>query len=383
MSHGESNPATREAFARFLAVVPQLDGAMALASVATLDGRTLLHAGPPFCDAAAIPAPVLNSAAAAAVFEGWAATEADARQAILRGDIRLAPAQDYGVVTPLAFVMSPSMWVLRVSDAAGKAAPRYSPVNDGPAPGALRFGANDEARAARLTRLGEIGPAWATALRDPIPVLPVMQAGLVGGDDLHGRVTAANAALAAILGPRLTGAAGEYFGIANQFVLNVLMAACAAMLGAGAGVAGSRTVTAAGGNGVDFGWKIAAAPGVWQTMPATTPQGPRFGNAADRRFLRAVGDSAVIDACGFGAAALRHAPEMVTALRGHVPDEYFDAAASRPFIGAHPAFPPDLALCLDIDRAAPVRGVMLAAIDAAGDAGLIGRGVAPWPASDA
>lgn len=383
MSQHESNPATRESFARFLAVVPQLDGCMPLASIATLDGQTLLHAGPPFRDPAAIPGPVLNSAAAAAVFEGWAATEADARQAIRRGDIHLAPAQDHGVVTPLAFVVSPGMWVIRVSDAAGKAGPRYAPVNDGPAPGALRFGGNDDARAARLTLLADIGPAWATALREPIPVLPVMQAGLRGGDDLHGRVMAANAALAAILGPRLTGGACEYFAIANQFVLNVLMAACAAMLGAGAGVAGSRTVTAAGGNGIDFGWKIATAPGVWHTMPATTPQGPRFGNAGERRFLPAIGDSAVIDACGLGAAALRYAPEMVTALRGHVPDEYFDVAASRPFIGAHPAFPPDLALCLDIDRAAPVRGVMLAAIDAAGDAGLIGRGVAPWPAHDA
>ncbi|MDP2410291.1 MAG: DUF1116 domain-containing protein [Pseudolabrys sp.] len=383
MSQDESNPATRKSFARFLSVVPQLDGCMPLASVAALDGRTLLHAGPPFRDPAAIPAPVLNSAAVAAVFEGWVASEAEARQAIHRGAIHLAPAQDHGVVTPLAFVVSPRMGVLRVSDGAGKATPRYAPVNDGPAPGALRFGAGDDARAARLTRLADIGPALAEALREPIPVLPVMQAGLQGGDDLHGRVMAANAALAAILGPRLTGAAGEYFSMANQFVLNVLMAACAAMLGAGDGVPGSRTVTAAGGNGVDFGWKIAAAPGIWHSMPATTPQGPRFGNAGERRFLPAIGDSAVIDACGFGAAALRYAPEMVTALRGHVPDEYFESAASRPFIGTHPAFPPDLSLCLDIDRAEPVRGVILAAIDAEGEAGLIGRGVAPWPASDA
>jgi hypothetical protein len=44
----------------------------------------------------------------------------------------------------------------------------------------------------------------------------------------------------------------------------------------------------------------------------------------------------------------------------------------------HPAFPLDLALCLDIDRAKPVRGVLLAAIDADGEAGLIGRGIASW-----
>jgi hypothetical protein len=44
---------------------------------------------------------------------------------------------------------------------------------------------------------------------------------------------------------------------------------------------------------------------------------------------------------------------------------------------AHPAFPPDLKLGLDIDAKGPARGAMLAAVDA----GLVGRGVAPWPTS--
>lgn len=71
---------------------------------------------------------------------------------------------------------------------------------------------------------------------------------------------------------------------------------------------------------------------------------------------------------------------MIAALRGHVPDSYFDATASAGFIGAHPAFPPDLKLGLDIDAQGPARGVMLAAVDADGEAGLVGRGVSPWPA---
>jgi hypothetical protein len=137
-------------------------------------------------------------------------------------------------------------------------------------------------------------------------------------------------------------------------------------------------VTAAGGNGVSFGWKLAGAPSGWHSAPAAQPGGPRFANAGERHVLPAIGDSAVIDACGFGAAALRYAPEMIAALREQVPPGYFESAASAPFVGAHPAFPPDLALCLDVDRPAPVRGVLLAAIDADGEAGLIGRGIASW-----
>ena len=340
--------------------------------------RTLLHAGPPFAKVANVPAPVLNSATAAAVFEGWAANETAANDFIRRGDIHLAPAQNYGVVTPLAFVVSPSMWVLRVADAAGKAQSRYAPVNDGRAPGALRFGARDGARSERLALLSRIGSALRAATRTPIPILPIMQAGIVGGDDLHGRVAAANAALSARLAPRVTGEAHDYLSVANQFVLNVIMAACSVMIGAGVGIRNSRAVTAAGGNGVAFGWQTAGENGIWHTAVAAPPVGPCFPNGAGRRFLPAIGDSAVIDACGFGAAALRYAPELAAALRGHVADAYFDVAASAPFIGPHPGFPPDLKSCLDIDRAAPVRGVMLAAIDADGEAGLVGRGVAPW-----
>lgn len=378
-SSSSSDRATGASFERLLAAVPQLDGCAALSALVALPERTLLHAGPPFQQGGAIPAPVLNSAATAAQFEGWVPDVTQARAAIMSGEIRLAPAQDYAVVTPLAFVVSPSMPALRVSDAVGHAAPRYTPVNDGPPPAALRFGAHHEGQLERLALLARIGPALGRALRDPVQILPVMSAGLVGGDDLHGRVSAANAALAEVLAPHLSGEAGAHLSLANQFVLNVIMAACAVIIGAGDCVEGSRLVTAAGGNGISFGWRLADTPGVWQTAVAAAPVGPHFPNGTGRRFLPAIGDSAVIDACGFGAAALRHAPDMIEVLRGHVPDSYFDAAASAAFIGAHPAFPRDLKLGLDIDAEGSARGVMLAAIDADGEAGLVGRGISPWP----
>jgi len=375
-----SDQATQVSFERFLAAAPQLDSCAPLGEVVAVPDKTLLHAGPPFQADAALPPPVRNAAVVAAQFEGWAADHNGACAALARGAIRLAPAQDYGVVTPLAFVISPSMPVLRASDAAGNAALRYAPVNDGPPPAALRFGARHDGQIERLALIGRIAPALNDALQEPIPLLPILRAGLDGGDDLHGRVAAANAALIDVLAPRLSGEARDYLILANQFVLNVIMAACAVLIGAGAGIKDSRLVTAAGGNGIDFGWQLAGAPGVWRTAAAQAPIGPHFPHAAGKRFLPAIGDSAVIDACGFGAAALRYAPDMIAALRGQVPDSYFEATASEGFIGAHPAFPPGLKLGLDIDAQGPVRGVMLAAIDAEGDAGLVGRGVAPWPA---
>jgi len=379
MSSTPPNSATAASYERLLAARPQLDRCAPLGDIAAVPNRTLLHAGPPL-QAGAIPPPLLNSAIAAARFEGWARDETQAHDAILHGDVRLAPAQDYAVVTPLAFIVSPSMWVVGVSDAARKDLVRYAPLNDGPPPAALRFGDRHADQAGRLALLAKCGPAFDRAVREPIELLPLMRAGLDGGDDLHGRVIAANAALTAILMPRLTGAAADYLGLANQFVLNLIMAACAVMIGAGAGIADSRMVIAAGGNGADFGWQLAGAPGRWAARPAHPPVGPSFPQAAGRRFLPAIGDSAVIDVCGFGAAALRHAPELVDALRGHVPEAFFTPAASVGFLGAHPAFPPDLRLGLDIDAVGPGHGIMLAALDADGEIGLAGRGIAPWPA---
>ncbi len=374
-----TDAATQASFELLLSVAPQLDACAPLKSFIALPEHTLLHAGPPF-QPGAVVAPILNSAATAAVFEGWADNVEMARAAILQGRIHLQPAQDRGVVTPLAFVVSPSMAVLRVSDARG-AAVRYSPLNDGPPPGASRFGAVHSEQAARLELLRRTAPAFAAGLSEPLPVLPIMQAGLASGDDLHGRIAAANAALVEQLAPRLSGEARDYLSLANQFMLNVIMAACALMIGAASGASGSRMVVAAGGNGAQLGWKIAGEPQRWHTIAARPPAGPHFPDAGEKRFLPAIGDSAVIDACGFGAAALRYAPEMAVALRGHVDERWFTPVASEAFIGAHPAFPTDLRLGLDLARTAPLRGIMLAALDADGEAGLIGRGIAPWPMS--
>ena len=142
-------------FERLLAAAPQLDGCAPLVEFVALPDRTLLHAGPPFQAGILLPPPVRNAAASAAQFEGWAGDFDAACAALAGGDIRLAPAQDHGVVTPLAFVVSPSMPALRVSDAAGNAAPRYAPVNDGPPPAALRFGARHDGQIERLALIAE------------------------------------------------------------------------------------------------------------------------------------------------------------------------------------------------------------------------------------
>jgi hypothetical protein len=71
-----------------------------------LPAEVLLHAGPPLHGPP--PAPLMNAAIQALLFDERAANPTAARDLILRREVELRPAQDYAVVTPLAQVVSRS-----------------------------------------------------------------------------------------------------------------------------------------------------------------------------------------------------------------------------------------------------------------------------------
>lgn len=373
-------PANEEALGRMLAARPELTRIAPLATLRPeLPARTLLHAGPPFAAPGDVPPPILNAAVAAAIHEGWAADRDGLLAALAAGDIALAPAQEHGVVAPLAFVVGPTMYALEVVDTASGIA-RVAPLNDGPMPHALRLGAGAPEGLALVRAITDgLGAAYSEHLDGPVPLVPVLGGALAAGDDLHGRVNAAQAHVRGFFDDTLPAPAAEYLVSANQFVLNIIMAACASMLAAAAGVEGSTVVVAAGGNGRDFGWKVSGQPDVWIVRPAAAPLGPLFPGREEAIALPAIGDSAVIDATGFGAACLRFAPDLAEALKNHVDPAYFTDAAHAPFLAAHPALPQGVRIGLDPEAAGPLLGVMLGIVEATGAHGLIGRGVAPWP----
>lgn len=385
-----SSEATRRSAERMLSVQPALTRIAPLRELSDTPPATLLHAGPPFADLANIPAPVANAALAAARLEGWASDAVDLRAKLSAGEIRLAPAQDFGVVTPLAFVSGPSTPCLEVADQNAPERRRFSPLNDGPPPIALRFGGGAPEGEAILRDLaGGVAASLAEAVRKPIPMAPILAAGLAGGDDLHGRVAAAQQALLAEFAVPFAPNVEAYLKSVGQFALNAVMATSAVMLAAAEGEPGSALAVGAGGNGQLFGWRRAHAPQLWITAPAAPPKGPKFPGRESEAALPAIGDSAVIDALGFGAASLRFSPELTEALAasvasGEIDAGFFSERAHDAYVLEHPALGQSgLRIGLDLDRLtdAPetVLGIMLGMVEASGQAGLIGRGVAPWP----
>lgn len=366
--------------ARLVSAEPVLEGAGPLKELSgtSVPDRTLFHAGPPYTNPNDIPTPVMRSAAVASMVENWAKTEDEARVLILKQDIRLQAAQDHGLVLPLAFVAGPSTGMLSVMDQVSEARILAS-INDGPPPAATRFGAPTKESIARLSHVNNtVAPQLAECLKAaPMELLPIAGEALRQGDELHSQVEAANTHFVQETKLRGLGNALEsYLQDSKQFFLNIWMGACATMLQAGAGVPDSTLIIAAGGNGQEVGLKLSKDPETWIYRKARPPEGPRLSPILESlKALPAVGDSAVIDVCGFGAQAMEKAPLVASALTPYVPNMLCLEPSAD-----HPSF--DLAgIRVGMDYARLEEGAIfanLALLDAEGRAGLLGRGIAAF-----
>ena len=121
--------ADKNALKTFFKSQPAWSGMLSAKKAINQKDFTLLHSGPPMLEEKAIT--TLNSAAVACVFEGWAGNFLEADELIQSGKITFLPAQDYGVATPLAAVVSPSMQLISMVDQNNSENKAYSPINGG------------------------------------------------------------------------------------------------------------------------------------------------------------------------------------------------------------------------------------------------------------
>lgn len=354
-----------------------------------LPREVLLHAGPPFVSIAVVPAPVINSACVAAVFEGLAADFDTAEAMIEAGEILLAPAQEYCVVTPLAAVVSASMQLHTVYDAHRGYVKVYAPINGGTAH-APRLGLRSMEVVAHLHWLNDaVAKTLEAGIGEGIALLPLAVTGLAGGDDCHGRTPVATAELITELHARTSGGirdarVREFLTASPSMFLNLWMAATKCLMKLAEGVDGSSFITAAGGNGVEIGIQVAGLPGQWFTTRATPPVGTLNGGIAPSRPLPAIGDSAVVEAFGLGAMAIHLSPDQMALLGSHLPTDSTERRATLT-LGGHPYFR-DLDLRLGISARAvaetgkgPIMG--LGILDSIGVAGRLGGGIYDMPAT--
>ncbi|KEA64450.1 hypothetical protein ADIMK_1354 [Marinobacterium lacunae] len=369
-----------------LAVRPRLDSIALAGSRVNFPKRTLLHAGPPFASPEDIALPVLNSAAAAAVFECWYTDLAAARAAILASEIHLQSAQDFDCVVPLASVLSPSQYVLVVDDAAGDGRTCFAPLNGGNQ-WALRLGLPDIEVVDNLRWLNEqVAPALVGAVAAGIDLIPLADHALAQGDDCHGRTLAGTAGFAERIAEALDESVKalvlNYLDASPGFFLNLWMAASKCILTAAEGKPDCQLVTSAGGNGRCFGLRVADRPERWVTAPALPPSGVLITGYTSEDALPAIGDSAIVEMLGFGAMAMWLSPDQQRNLGAFMP-EPAETLSDALLAERHPGFVAVnvktglFAQTVVVQGKSPV--VALGILHAEGVAGRIGGGVYKVP----
>lgn len=376
------------ALERILQVTPCLAAVHRAADVLGLADRVLVHAGPAFNDPTRLPPPMLNSAVLSCLYEGWARDEAEAERLIRAGGVKFEPSHQHRVSTPLVSMVTANTTLAEIRDtnggSAGGGARWYGFLGTG-AGAQQRFGARDRAILERLAfRERELRPGFAALLQTPVDLLSIARSALTEGDDLHNRLSSATAVLHAVLGTRKVespqvDAALRTVLEAPLFFLNFWMPACALMLDAATGVAGSTLVTRLCSNGESAGIALAGLPGRWFTAPPALVQGPFMKGAPENpQFPPATGDSGIIDAFGLGGQVLRRAPSLLSAFAPWLaPDD--EARALAQVAGRHPV----LGVEVGLDAAAVVRTnrspLLSTGMVSADGRGLLGRGLCAMP----
>ena len=296
-----------------------------------LEQGQFLHAGPPI-EWARAPGPLRGALMGGAALEGLVDDPEDAVALFEAGtSVSLEPCHHRSTVGPMAGVVTPSMWLWVLEDAASGRR-TYCSLNEGLGK-VLRYGAYGPEVLTRLRWMGDVlGPLLQAAVRDgragrrhrdPHPDAPDGRRGPQPQPRRHADAAARPRR------PRWSrrgfdagdvAEALRFIGGNDHFFLNLAMPACKLALDAARGIDGSTMVVAMARNGTDFGIQVAGTGDEWFTGPAQLADGLFLGDYGPDDANPDIGDSAITETAGIGGFAMATAPAIVRFVGGSVPD---------------------------------------------------------------
>ncbi len=297
-----------------------VDVVLAKSVIEVLNGKTLLHAGPPI-QYNEMTGPMQGSCVGAALFEGWAKNEADARRMLEAGEINFIPCHHVNAVGPMGGITSGNMAVLVVKNKLDGTV-SYCTMNEGIGK-VLRFGAFNEEVVSRLHWMADVlGPTIAKAVKstaEGINLGIVISKAITMGDEFHQRNIAASLVLLKELVPLIDALeidrkdrqeVIQFLANTDQFFLNVMMAVGKSIVDYARKIKEGTVVTTMTRNGKDFGIRIAGMGDEWFTAPVNTPHGLYFAGYSEEDASPDIGDSAITETVGVGAMATVAAPAV-------------------------------------------------------------------------
>jgi hypothetical protein len=322
--------ANEKALATLQAAKPVLTG-MGIAGelIPGMAQDLFLHAGPPITWAR-MCGPMRGAMIGAVLYEGLAATAAEAEAQLAAGRYRFAPCHAYGAVGPMAGVVSASMPVFVVENQAfGNLA--FCTQNEGLGK-VLRYGAFSPDVIDRLKWMEQtLYPALKSAIEAAggIDLKNLIAQALHMGDEVHNRNRAGTSLLLRALAPWLVRTAKdqetaaaviEFINGNDHFFLNLSMPACKASLDPVRGTADSSMVVAMARNGTDFGVQLAGTGDAWFTGAALVPDALFFAGYTKEDANPDIGDSTITETAGLGGFAIAAAPAIVQFVGGSARD---------------------------------------------------------------
>jgi hypothetical protein len=340
--------ANRTAVERIVAAEPRWVGVTTAREAVGIETGQFLHAGPPITWERA-SGPMRGALIAAMLYEGMADTPERAAAIGEAGGLELAPCHSRGSVGPMAGVVSPSMPMFAIENAAfGNTA--YCTLNEGLGK-VLRYGAYGREVIDRLRWMQEVlGPAMDAAVQQlgSMDVRAVIVQAMQMGDELHNRNRAASALFVREVVPPLLEAAiapselAEVVRFINgneHFFLNLGMPAAKSALDPARDLPGSSVVVAMARNGTDFGIQTSGTGDRWFTAPASIPDGLFLGDYSAEDANPDIGDSTITETGGMGGFAMAAAPAIVRFVGGQAADALYATRSMYAItLGEHPHF---------------------------------------------
>lgn len=285
-----------------------------------INGKVLLHAGPPI-SYKDMTSPMQGSCIGAALFEGWADNEEDAVAMLERGEVTFIPCHHVHAVGPMGGITSQNMPVMIVENRAdGTRA--YCTLNEGIGK-VLRFGAYNEEVVNRLHWMADVlGPMMGAALRsseEGINLNVLIAKAIAMGDEFHQRNIAASLNLFKELMPLIEALDWDkeekqqvitFLANTDQFFLNVMMATGKSIVDYARKIEEGCVVTTMTRNGRDFGIRISGMGDQWFCAPVNTPVGLYFTGFTAEDGNPDIGDSSITETVGVGGMAMVAAPAV-------------------------------------------------------------------------
>ncbi len=334
-SGADVEAANREAVRRIVSGQAVVTGlALARDVIPGMNGRILLHAGPPI-QWDRMCGPVRGAVMGACLYEGWAGSPEEAEALASSGGVRFDPCHHHHTVGPMAGVVSPSMpvWIVENPTFGNRA---FCTMNEGLGK-VLRFGAFSPEVVERLRWMADVlFPALDRAIRaipDGIDIKALIAQALYMGDECHNRNKAGTSLFLRAVAPSLARTSSNGDTLArvlalidanDHFFLNLSMPAAKVLTEPAEGIDGCTIVTTMARNGTEFGIRVSGLPGRWFTAQAGEVEGLFFPGFSAADANRDLGDSTITETAGFGGMAMACAPAIVKFVGG-TPQDAIDA----------------------------------------------------------